>query len=232
MADIPVVDWSVLKPQATGSRTYHGPEVATRATWRCPACGEEATTPLAEGCPACGSGKPGQHVGVDPIVTPEERLRLLAAQERPGKIISVQRSVQRFEEADFAFSTWVALRPVRPPDALLPLLQEAFRAAWTIRSNQARTPIEVPDVAHEHPADPAPLAPDDPDLAVPPAVPTAAGTATPIIGGTAEQRTILAALIYFRDQVLPEAAEEIGSGQWLGIADVDTLIAELQKELA
>lgn len=42
------------------------------------------------------------------------------------------------------------------------------------------------------------------------------------------QRTLVAALEVFRDRILPEAGEAIESGEWCSIAEVTTLIAELQ----
>lgn len=49
------------------------------------------------------------------------------------------------------------------------------------------------------------------------------------LAGTAESRTIVAALKIFRESVLPTASEEIASGEWLGIAEVDKLIARLER---
>lgn len=43
-------------------------------------------------------------------------------------------------------------------------------------------------------------------------------------------RTIIAALELFRDQVLRNAAEEIASGEWCAIEEVEGLIEQLKKE--
>lgn len=43
-------------------------------------------------------------------------------------------------------------------------------------------------------------------------------------------RTIIAALRLFRDQALGEAGEEIASGEWCSMAEVDQLIRELEEK--
>lgn len=45
-----------------------------------------------------------------------------------------------------------------------------------------------------------------------------------------DARTILAALRLFRDQVLVEATEEIASGEWCTVEEVDQLIQQLAAE--
>lgn len=51
-------------------------------------------------------------------------------------------------------------------------------------------------------------------------------------GGAALTRTVIAALALFRDQVLVDATEEITSGEWLSVEQVDVLIRRLRLEVA
>jgi hypothetical protein len=44
------------------------------------------------------------------------------------------------------------------------------------------------------------------------------------------RRTIIAALQLFREQILPRATEEVASGEWCAIDEVDALIQQLQVE--
>jgi hypothetical protein len=44
-------------------------------------------------------------------------------------------------------------------------------------------------------------------------------------------RTIIAALQLFRDQVLKDAQEEIASGEWCSVQEVEDLIAHLQEKV-
>lgn len=48
--------------------------------------------------------------------------------------------------------------------------------------------------------------------------------------GTAESRTVIAALKVFRDSVLVDAREEIESGEFLSLEAVDALIKRLERE--
>jgi len=45
------------------------------------------------------------------------------------------------------------------------------------------------------------------------------------------RRTIIAALLHFKDQVLADHPEEIESGEWCSPDEVDQLITELTKEI-
>jgi len=47
--------------------------------------------------------------------------------------------------------------------------------------------------------------------------------------GTIESRTIIAALHFFKDQVLVHGPEEVSTGEWLHARDIDALIASLKR---
>ena len=59
-----------------------------------------------------------------------------------------------------------------------------------------------------------------------------APAATDLDPAKKEARTLLAALGYFRDHILALDPDEIRSGEWCSIAEVDALIATLEKETA
>jgi hypothetical protein len=61
------------------------------------------------------------------------------------------------------------------------------------------------------------------------APPVTADTAALSPAGKAN-RTIIAALELFRDQVLPTATEEISSGEWCDAQEIETLIHQLREE--
>ncbi len=48
---------------------------------------------------------------------------------------------------------------------------------------------------------------------------------------TKAQRTIIAALEIFKDQILSQGPEEIASGEWMSVVEVDQLIATMQAQL-
>jgi hypothetical protein len=230
MTPEPEVDWTGIKPVAAGPRTYTGPEVEAKAIWKCPACGSENTTALQEGCPSCGSGKPGRHVGVDKVITAEERARLLATAGPPAapfKWVTAPPQPLATGSCDEAFAIWAETQQLRA--AAVISSYPAFKAGWEARDGMAdsdRTvpspePVRAPELPETRPTDGGPGA-EGPPVEDEPAD----------FRGTAEQRTILAALIYFRDQVLPEAAEEVGTGQWLSLADVNRLIDAYERAVA
>jgi hypothetical protein len=52
----------------------------------------------------------------------------------------------------------------------------------------------------------------------------------PVLEGSAESRTILAALQLFLDQVLRSDPEEVAEGEWLSAQDCEQLIRTLKGE--
>lgn len=44
------------------------------------------------------------------------------------------------------------------------------------------------------------------------------------------RRTIIAALEYFRDQILPQATDEVASGEWCSAEEIDQILTELKRE--
>ena len=84
-------------------------------------------------------------------------------------------------------------------------LQAAFQAGWIAGAQQqAHRTLQAPPVT----VDLRTLAPE-----------------------TKAQRTIIAALELFKDQVLISAKEEIASGEWCSVEEVESLIAQLKDQL-
>jgi len=237
MSNVPPVDWGALKPEAQVHRSYRGPETEVGPIeWACPACGEKNQTPLAQGCGHCGSGKPGQHVGVDPVVTPEERARRL--QQEGMTAVSPEQRQQQYgnrlqattaTEEMGAFLEWY-MRAPRPADSHT-LALEAFCAGWRARGLQVPDDNATPRTTHRL------VDPDEP-LPVPPPAPSVGGESegaaagdTATFVGTAVQRTTLAALIFFRDQIYTEQPEEVTTGEWITLAHLNSEIAYLQEAL-
>lgn len=197
--------------------------------WRCVACGEENQSPLAQGCPKCGSGAPGKHVGVDPIVRPEDRARQRF--QRQQETLTLPTTITALTDQQEAYEQWK--RNTRLPQLTSSTdmwLFDAFRAGWTAAeqySTRVTLDLNLPALPSTAPAappaSPPPAAPEEE-----PAQPPAAAGSFP---GTARDRTLLAALRFFREQVVPEAAEEISTGEWLSVADLDQWIAELTETL-
>lgn len=103
------------------------------------------------------------------------------------------------------FGTWFRQRFGHDPDPLVHLpLEEAFRMGW-IMSQQVQ--VQRTMVAAPVTVDVATLAPH-----------------------TKAQRTIIAALEIFKDQILSQAPDEIASGEWMGPGEVDALIAQLRSD--
>ena len=211
--NLPPVDWTGVRAEASGPRHYTGPEVAAPALWHCPACGQENQSPLNAGCPACGSGQPGRHVGVDVIVTPEMRRAIeegmsgRAESARSLNVVDVRLPIAN-TDISTAFAVWWQQQPevVRSDAVLTDHLYRAFTAGWQARRGTERVAM-----------------PESPSST----------TVAPLMAqtDTAQTRTIIAALTFFRDQVLKDAQEEIASGEWLSLAEVDALIQALKDKL-
>jgi hypothetical protein len=75
----------------------------------------------------------------------------------------------------------------------------------------------------------APTAPDDQERAEDPEVQGEAGEG---FVGTAQDRTLLAALIFLREQVYSQQPEEETTGEWLKREELDRWIAELKGPYA
>lgn len=145
------------------------------SVWKCPACGSENSGPLEQGCQSCGSGKPGQHVGVDPPARPE------AEQQAP---ISSDALGDRWLE-------WI--RPYRGKfDADAEQMMYAAFTAGYEAGLTVGTGLHVP------------------------------------LKGTAESRTIIAALRLFLEQI-PEFGDEVARGEFLSAEQIQQLIQRLER---
>jgi hypothetical protein len=189
---------------------YDGPEAHARAPWKCPACGVQNEGILAQGCVHCGAGKPGYHVGLPP---PDPALKNTPAFQAVQADLA--RGVELLQQAAgdvvrYHFLAWLKPRVAEDGNPWgvekhEQLLEEAFRAGWIAGAqNQAHRTMAAPPVT----VDVATLAPE-----------------------AKAQRTIIAALQIFKDQILSQGPEEISTGEWMSIAEVDALITTLEAQL-
>ena len=190
-----------------GFRGYDGPGLGS-APWKCPRCGAENSGLLDVGCTSCGSGSaPARHVGVQPPPV-TRRAGTTPLQGRPldddGAIEFLPpakaAATERPQEHSEA-SAWAAQWTAQHPTAG-PF--DAFLAGYLCALQIARAHLmQAPPVT----ADVASLAPSG-----------------------KVRRTIIAALELFKDRVLPEAQEEIASGEWCSIEEVEQVLQQLRDE--
>lgn len=165
--------------------------------------GPEAAALAPWTCPACAVENSG----------PLQLGCVACGSGKPGRHVGIERPVvpaarQQWQPppiaaSQSAFTEWLASRDGQ--NALISsenvvVLQAAFQAGW--KAAQVQTLRLAPPVT----ADVSRLAPE--------------GKAT---------RTVIAALELFRDQVLTAAEEEIASGEWCSVAEVDQLIQEFKE---
>jgi hypothetical protein len=227
-----------------GPRGYKGAEIAARAPWRCPSCGfENVSRELGQGCESCHAGEgAAKHVGIDPIVRPKAKpVRTLAD--------PILRPTDVSGDLSQAFLAWMQ----KAGTEIGPLA--AFTAGWeSARMTSPVTPKEQTDDSHNadplargdmvggdlpgavHPgsmqegdqADPGDSSGAGAAADLPPADPESPEGFV----GTAQERTLLAALIFFREQVMAQGPEEVVSGEWMTPEELDRWIAELKGPYA
>lgn len=210
MTDVPQmepVQWSGLRPaEGTGPRHYAGSEANAKAPWKCPACAAENTGLLGAGCSSCGNGGGAKHVGVDPIVV-KSTLRTVREFDIQTPLAAANALPLHETPDTLSQAFWVFVHS-RTPEQSLPDPFETFKAGWMARGAQVTPTIAGPDE-------------------IPTVQPV---TDDQMLVGTARTRTILAALIFFKDQVLSQQPEEMGTGEWLTAEQMQTLIDELKEQ--
>jgi hypothetical protein len=195
--------WSSQGVGEVSAGKYEGPEAHATAPWKCPACGVQNEGRLELGCVHCGSGKPGRHIG-------------LPTKESPAFKAVKADMARGLEALDAARLSTIS-------QALERTLYEVWRdsqtdKAFAVTENQAY--LEAAFVAGYRAAQRQILI-----------------TAPPVTADVDElapegkvRRTILAALAFFKDQVLSNAESEIASGEWLSVEECERLIAQWQAE--
>lgn len=214
-----------------GNRQYDGPGLGV-APWKCPACAVLNTGMIDGGCASCGSGSAqARHVGVVPPAPPSAKtiwdrhkgedalvppppftvadhfgddLHLEQPPIRPATFQAVKADMARGLAAMDEHREISVLAETWAAQHGEATITDAFLAGYqfAIIQSQARTMVAPPVTA-----DLDALAPD----------------------GKA-RRTIIAALEIFKDQVLRDATEEIASGEWCSIEEIEHLITELKTQ--
>lgn len=175
--------------------------------------GPEAQLEAPWKCPACGVHNEGRLAlgctscgsgkpGVHVgIQQPRVTAAAIAAAQQGG--LHHQRPIENQGLIEVAFRSWLTSHADRDNVRRVEnesLVARAFYAGW--QAAQGVT-LQAPPVT----ADVATLAPEG-----------------------KPRRTIVAALTHFKEHVLQQAEEEIASGEWCSIAEVETLIAQLEAE--
>lgn len=189
-----------------GPRQYRGREATAKYPWKCPACGgENITRALAEGCEHCHAGEgASRHVGVDPPPV-----------KKPTSTVPVRtrtNSTVPSGEIQQAFLDWMqqAGTDVGP--------FAAFRAGW-----EASVTYPVTDLSNAARVDDG-----EPDLTVVSSEATVPVEEPQWNPSGARARTLLAALTFFREQIVAQQPEESTTGEWLNAEGLAQWIAELK----
>jgi hypothetical protein len=181
-----------------GDRHYDGPGLGPVSVWKCPACATENVGEIDQGCSVCGSGSARPYKATPPPA--DLKLPGLPTAEDHGRDA-------RRAESPIAGAVGGSIPGVAEIEAIAEAwvrahddwpLSDAFIAGYRFALQRTLTA--------------PPVSTDLPDL-------SPEGKVT---------RTIIAALELFRDQVLRQAAEEIASGEWCSLADVDQLLQQLR----
>lgn len=171
--------------------------------------GSEAGARLPWNCPACGKENVGRLVGegceacgsgveAAKHVGVPEFVRREQGEATPAVIAALREGVVH-RDVQTAFLAWLQ----RAGMNVGPLA--AFEAGWhAARGGSVDGPEEIPTPAA--------------DAEMPEA----------ILTGSAQGRTLIAALQYFADQVLAQHPEEIDSGEWLRPEEIPALIEEIR----
>ncbi len=190
-----------------GPRHYEGAGLPT-GPWKCPACTAENVGDIAEGCAACGSGSAKPYKVERKVATPPPADLHIEARPVPNWL----------QQADIA-----AALERSPEYARLKADMKAGAEAYSIAgawaaahpdASLAEAFIAGMQFTHQRTLAAPPVTADIPELSPEGKV----------------ARTIIAALELFKDQVLREAKEEIASGEFCSIEEVDQVIAQLREK--
>lgn len=192
-------------------------EAIQKAPWTCLVCQTVNAGPLAEGCSACGSAT--QVARKAPVEVPKPRNVNVAA-------AGVLRGVTHMAPDQAALAAAARFLQQSPQAGVI----DAYLAGYLQASRDVLEgmrdglkPFQEALVPHEYKPTP------QPSQRVPTPTPS-----PPEVGGLSPEgkptRTILAALALFRDQVLVEGPEEVATGEWCGVEEVNGLITRLTEE--
>lgn len=168
--------------------------------WKCPACGAENQGSIDAGCVQCGSGSAKARHVGQPPPPPKPTP---APPPKPETIRLIEADMKHASWLYEAALAWEAAHTTATgsPQASL---AEAFIAGYQLAQQHAQVrTMAAPPVT----ADVAQLAPEGK------------------VG-----RTIIAALELFKDQVLQQATDEIASGEWCSVEEIDRVIQQFRDQ--
>lgn len=169
---------------------------------------ERPSTPLGFICPACGAANTGRL----------EDGCTACGSGKPGKFVGVDPLYTPPSAAPAPLPATIDVTPQERAD-LFTAVERAYRTWFAMADLSEATNPTFAAFAAGYAAAlnaspmPTPDAPPVPAVALP---------------GTAESRTIIAALSYFIDQVLNGNPEECQTGEWLSIAEAQALLKRLE----
>lgn len=172
----------------------------TPSIWKCPACDTENSGPLGLGCNSCGSGTPGRKAN-DHDTPVRVRLGDDAVDGSASRDDLSQRvqALQGEEARNAAFLDW--FRPFR--GKLGPEGEQLIYAAFVAGVQWVEGRVVNGTTAAASPAD--------------------------TLRGTARERTIIAALRMFIEQVLSTRPEEVGTGEWLSAEETLQVVQDMER---
>ena len=207
-----------------GHRQYDGPGLGA-GPWKCPSCGGANTAEMQVGCQHCGSGSAQpRHVGQPPVPPSAKTIwdrhkgeddlvppPTFTVADHFGEDLHL---TPAFTAVKADLDRGMAAMQERTDISILAetwaeqhgeaTITDAFIAGYQFgRLSMVQQTMAAPPVT----VDLAELAPE---------------------GKT--RRTIIAALDLFKDQILRDATEEIASGEWCSIEEVEQLITQLKME--
>ena len=168
--------------------------------WKCPACAQQNEGPIDAGCIHCGSGSARPYKAAVATPPPTPDLRLTPPVEEAEQPQGFRALRRDMEQGAAILDLAVAWAAAHEGATAI----DGFLAGYDLAMRQAQAhTMAAPPVT----VDVAALAPE----------------------GKA-RRTIIAALEIFKDQVLRDATEEIASGEWCSIEEVDAIIRQFREE--
>ena len=195
------LNWGEVPGVGAGDKIAAG-VMATRAKvtqWHCPACGQDNISIFEEGCPACGANTGATKAK---HVGADPRVEQPWNPQQRSAQVEQEPSQAPTGDAESAFVEFVKTLPAGLDRKIIGLLFQAFTAGATWGKSQAVSRVDQLLVA-------AP---------------------TPVAGltGTKEQRTLIAALNFFKEQLLINNPEEVRAGEWCSANEVDQLISQIE----
>lgn len=170
--------------------------------WKCPACDAQNAGPLEQGCTKCFSGQPGRKADVErQAAVPDLPLvdDAVVRGAAGGDLSERVQALQGQDARDAAFLAW--FRPFR--GKLGAEGEQIIYAAFVAGAQWVEGRVVNGTTAGSGAAD--------------------------TLVGTAKERTIIAALRLFVEQILSQRPEEVATGEWLSAEETLAVVKEMER---